>query len=113
MSMEPKLSLGSFYGTPQKSRAVEGLVMTEHAYPPHLRIPRHAHECAYFCLVLQGSYTETYGQRNRTCEPMTVVFHPEAETHSDRFAATGGRLFCIEASSQWLTRIRAYTPLLD
>jgi len=111
--MEPRLSAGSFYGNQQKSQSVGGLLLSEHAYPPDLRIPSHSHERAYFCLVLRGDYTETYGKSTRDCRAASLIFHPEAETHSDRFSAAGGRLFCVELTPVWLERIRACSPILD
>ena len=63
--MPARLAPGSFYGEKVKSAAVGGLLLTDHCYPPNLRIPEHSHERACFCMVLQGSYTESCGTRKR------------------------------------------------
>src|SRR5437870_10012165 len=107
--MEPRLSPGSFYGEKVNSCEVSSLLLTDHRYPPYLQVPRHSHEHAYFCLVLQGGYTETYGGQERGCRPLTLVFHPPGEVHSDQFHREGGRVFGIEVSSRWQERIGAYS----
>jgi AraC family transcriptional regulator len=111
--MELRLAAGSFYGNMQKSQSIGGLLLSEHAYPADLNIPSHSHERAYFCLVLRGGYTESYGRRTRDCQAASLIFHPEAEVHSDRFSTVGGHLFCVELTPPWLERIRVYSPVLD
>jgi AraC family transcriptional regulator len=110
--MDPRLPPGSFYGEKIKRSEVGGLLLTDHRYPPHLQLPKHSHEQAYFCLVLRGTYTESYGTQTRDCKPLTLAFHPPGEVHSDRFHQEGGRVFGIEISRDWLERIHAYAPPL-
>jgi AraC family transcriptional regulator len=68
-------------------------------------MPWHSHELAYFCIVLRGSYTERYGKVSRIYSPGTVVFHPQAETHSDEFHEAGGHIFSVTLGSRWLKRL--------
>jgi|SRR5215510_14247141 len=53
-----RFSFGSFYGELQKRAEVAGIGLTEPVYPARLRLPLHAHESLYFCLVLKGDYEE-------------------------------------------------------
>ena len=59
MVME-RLRPGCLYGRVTKSLGVADFILTETAFDPHSRLPRHAHENSYFCFVLQGAYTERY-----------------------------------------------------
>jgi AraC family transcriptional regulator len=85
----------------------------ETAYAPCAVLPKHQHECAYLCLVLQGAYSEVYGGRTRVCKPSTLIFHSPGEVHSDHFHKTGGRCFNIQVNSYWLGRVRAHSMVLD
>ena len=58
--MEPKLTAGTFYGKTHKQRRVRDIGLTESVYSPSFMIPKHSHESAYFGLVLQGTYRETF-----------------------------------------------------
>jgi AraC family transcriptional regulator len=102
-----------FYGVTRREDRVAGFTLTDRVYEPGLHIPRHAHACPYFCLVLRGAYTESYGSRNRDYGPLTVVFHPEGDVHSDHFHQSGGRLFNVAVPQQWGARVREEAPLLD
>jgi AraC family transcriptional regulator len=108
-----KLSAGQLYGSVLRSSAVSGFKLIETAYAPCVEIPRHFHESAYLCLVLQGNYTETYGRHLRVCKPSTLIFHPPDESHSDSFHHGGGRCFNIQVSLPWLNRVREYSMVMD
>lgn len=110
--MEPRLPPGFFYGEKVKNCNEGGLLLADHRYPPFLELPKHSHERAYFCLVLRGTYTESYGMQTRICKPLSLVFHPQGEVHSDQFHDTGGRIFGIEVSHSLQARVRDYSPFL-
>jgi AraC family transcriptional regulator len=111
--VRPDCSVRPFYGAIRRENRVAGFTLTERVYEPGLIIPWHAHACPYFCLVLRGAYTESYGSRDRDYGPLTVVFHPQGDVHSDRFHGSGGRLFNVAVSQPWGTRVREEAPLLD
>jgi AraC family transcriptional regulator len=111
--MERRLCQGSFCGEVLKRREVAGFILTETRYPPRLSIPRHSHENGYICFVRQGAYTEDYGRRTRSCQPLTVAIHPSDEIHSERFLNREARSFNIEPNRAWLERIRPYSSALD
>lgn len=77
--------LNSLHGTVVRSTTLASFILTETAYQPHLKLPEHAHQTAYFCFVLQGNFTEVYGRRSRICRASSVIFHPPEEIHSDHF----------------------------
>src|SRR4051794_2052065 len=108
-----RLEPGCFYGERQLDLQVRGLTLTDYRYAPHQEIPRHSHSLAYFCVVLQGGYSEQYGRLTRECSASALVFHPEDETHSDRFHAGGGHIFSVETESAWIERVREYAPTLN
>ena len=105
-----KLTSGRLYGDVLRRSSVAGCILTETAYSPNLRLPKHSHEKAYFCFVLQGSFTEIYGRRSRACKRATLVFHPSDEAHSDHFH-TEARCFNIQISAQCLARVREHSAM--
>jgi AraC family transcriptional regulator len=92
---------------------VADLILSETCYSPGSRLPRHSHENAYLCLVRQGSYSETYGGRTRTCGPMTVAFHPPEELHEESFHDEPVLSFNVELTARWLHRLRDHSALLE
>jgi AraC family transcriptional regulator len=108
-----RLPVGTFYGERLGSREVAGFLLTDYVYPPGFRIPRHSHERAYFSLVLEGAYTETYGRHSRECRASTVVFHPAGETHAEQIHGARGRTFSVELAPRWVERVREYPTVVD
>jgi AraC family transcriptional regulator len=110
--MPAQLESGQFYGRTLKRRLVAGLTLADVVYPTGVRLPRHAHERAYFCLIRQGAYTEQYGRRTRVCGPMTLAFHPAGEAHSQALGRTVAS-FNVEVGSEWMERVREVAGPLD
>ena len=90
------LDRGRYFGTPLEHRAAGEVTLAEGRYRGGTRIPEHAHRSPYFCLVLEGSFEETWGSRRETCGAGTLVFHQANEVHADRFGERGGRCFNLE-----------------
>jgi AraC family transcriptional regulator len=111
--MDPRLGQGEFCGEVLRSGSVAGFSLTETSYAPRARIARHSHESGYICLVRQGSYTENYGQKARTCQPLTLAFHPPDETHSESFNDSRALSFNIEVGKGWVDRIGPYSKVLE
>ena len=107
------LPSGQLYGTRLRSYASSDLKLMETVYAPGAQLPRHSHECASLCLVLQGTYSEVYGRDTRVCRTSTLVFYSPGEEHSDYFLAEGGRCFNAEVSSRWLEHVREYSAVMD
>lgn len=106
-----RLSTGCFHGEVLKTVSTAELELTETLYTPPCRLPAHTHESTYFCFVLEGSFTEFYGARSRSCSASTLIFHPAGETHSDHFH-TGARCLNIQVSTQWFERVRSQSRVI-
>jgi len=111
--MDAILPPGTYYGNRQKMQQLPGIRLTESAYAPAFVIPRHAHQSAFFAMVIEGSYRETYGARSRECTPDTLVFHPAGELHSEQHHNVVVRILTIETSQQLFERVREYSRALD
>jgi AraC family transcriptional regulator len=96
------------YGTILNTQKVAELTFTENTYAPSVSLPKHSHQQACFCLVLQGTYTETYQRKVLTCEPLSLVFRPAGEVHSDYFSSARARCFIVEFGDGWLDRAHEY-----
>jgi AraC family transcriptional regulator len=109
--MELKLSSGNFSGAALKNRDVSDLVLVESYYKPNLKLQRHSHANACFCLVIEGTFEDIYGSRQRTCQPSTLLFRPSGESHLDYFQSVGARCFNIELKPHFLTKLNEHTKL--
>lgn len=96
--MNLQLAPGNFYGKTLKQYRAGGFSLSETRYLPGSILPRHSHESHYFCLVLHGTYTESYGRKVRSCQPSTIVYHPAGELHAQYFDNTAVQLFRIEVN---------------
>jgi AraC family transcriptional regulator len=106
------LGPGDFYGNRQRSFVIPSARFTEMAYVPSFKIPPHAHERAFFGLILEGAYTERYERKSRDCGSSTVLFHPEGESHSEDHHDVVVRIFSVEPDPELLTRIRTRSSAL-
>ena len=111
--MNMKLYADNSSGTELRRRRIADSVLTEFAYPPETRIGKHSHPLPYFNLILEGAYDETHGGRVRECRPAMLFFHPEGESHSDRFLGRRSRIFRLEIGRRWLERARECAVELD
>ncbi|HEY6139163.1 MAG TPA: AraC family transcriptional regulator [Thermoanaerobaculia bacterium] len=103
--MSDDLPPDSFFGTSVGSWRFGPFALSESVYPDHARLRPHTHARAYLGLVVHGGHRETAGAQERTCGPATVVFHPAGERHANQFSPSGGRIFRLEMSEEWLTRL--------
>ncbi|MDT7604271.1 MAG: AraC family transcriptional regulator, partial [Acidobacteriota bacterium] len=95
------------------SSPVANFFITETVYAPRVRLPRHSHRRACFCLVLQGAYTERYRHKTIECLPSHLIFRPAAEPHSDHIGDGDVRCFIIEFETEWLARVRGRSARMD
>lgn len=102
-----------FAGQTIQSRELMGYSLAETLYPAHWKMPRHEHEAAYFSLVLQGGYDESYGAQTRSCQPASLVFHPPGEDHAVVFHQERVRIFRVQMNNAFLERVRECSPILD
>ncbi|MDP9018731.1 MAG: AraC family transcriptional regulator [Candidatus Eremiobacteraeota bacterium] len=74
-------------------------------------LPIHAHERAYFCLLIEGRYSETYAGHTTVYEPFSIALHPAQYSHSDSIASVGASFFTIELGASWHQRLRDFVDL--
>jgi AraC family transcriptional regulator len=105
------LSTGTYFGRVVSTARVPGFALTETVYGREENLPRHAHERAFFCLTVQGSYSERTLRTGETAyAPWTAVFHPAGETHLTRMGAQGGRVLNVEVDPDRLDELRGLAP---
>jgi AraC family transcriptional regulator len=102
-----RLRPGCLHGRVTKNLKVADFILSESAFAAHSRLPRHAHENSYFCFVLQGAYTERFGNREATYRPSALTFRASGQTHEDLVHGADTRIFVLELSPQWIDRLRA------
>ena len=110
------LEAGCYYG------AVRGVFSTPLARLSCVKhdraraLPEHDHALAYFCMLLEGSYTETVARRALDYAPYQVGFHPARMPHRDAVGEDGARFLCLEVEAPALeaagVRLRPDTALL-
>ena len=94
-------------------REFAGCRLTATAHPARFAIPRHAHECASFFLVVRGSFTEQTGTTSWECSPSSFVFTPPAVAHADQFHDRGGDCLLVQLAPEWLDRVADCGAKLD
>jgi AraC family transcriptional regulator len=103
----------NLHGNSLKSCQIAGVRFTETVYPPGLILLKHSHRHAYFCMVLQGHYTESCGMKSLTCGPLTLLFRTQGEAHSDHFHSAGSRCFIIEIEPHFFERVCEYPLVME
>ena len=105
-STSQTLRPGHFYGQVLHKQVRNGIILAELKHDRAKRLPTHAHELAFFHLLLYGHYSETFGRRTATLKPLTTIFHPSGVTHCDEIGPAGMRIFSVELQAEWLDRLR-------
>ncbi len=92
------------YGRVLKSEVVANWKLSETTYVPETILSDHSHDFAYFCLVIRGDITESYGKHENLYRKSNLIFHPIGETHSNYFH-TKSCCFNIQLSSENLSNV--------
>ncbi|HUF03006.1 MAG TPA: AraC family transcriptional regulator [Aridibacter sp.] len=93
---------GQFYGTVAEKRSVNSSIISEVVHSAPKRLPEHSHELAFFCLLIDGSYSESLGRRRFFYRPLSILWHPSGTEHRDEIGNKGGRFFGIEIREEGL-----------
>jgi len=104
--MSRNLKPGEFYGKILRKQQGSGVILSELKHQGARKLPRHSHELAYFCLLLNGNYWEQFGPKRVSYKPLSVMFHPPGTTHIDEIGPSGGRFFSVEVKTEWMDRLR-------
>jgi AraC family transcriptional regulator len=100
-------------GTVVAMRRVPGFRVVENHYPAGLELPRHVHENAYLSYVLEGPYSESYGDSaSVTCAPRLLRYLPPALPHANVFDA-GSHCLIVEVEHEALKRVNEHSTALD
>lgn len=103
------LRAGEFYGKVSEKKAVSSSIISEIVHTHGRSLPKHSHELAFFSLLLDGSYSESYGRKSFSYRPMTIWWHPSDIAHKDEIGRTGGKFFSIEIQPRGLEILESYT----
>ena len=80
---------------------------------PNFKTPNHSHPEAYFCLILDGTSTQTFGLKSRFREPLATLFYPPNEVQSESFGEFGSRIFNVEVNLNWQQYFQDYRVIRD
>ena len=92
---------------PRHLRA-QGLGLFDIEAPPGTALPRHVHEMAFFCLLLDGELDNDYGSERLAFDPSTILFHPADTVHTSLIGRKGARIFTVDATHDWIERAEAH-----
>lgn len=108
-----RLERGTYFGSVENVRAVAGLQVTRSWHPGRSRLPTHAHERPYMCLVVRGGFAERADQHDAAeCRAGSVVWHSAGQPHDDVFGEMGACCINIELDDTWVSRLRDAVPAL-
>lgn len=77
-------------------RGVPGASIILGRFAPLLLMRPHVHERTCVTVVVDGSFVERVGGRERFCAPGTILSKPGLERHDDHMARTGSRQIIVE-----------------
>jgi AraC family transcriptional regulator len=110
---ESHLTPGKFFGQTLNSTTYPDLLLSTMSYPARMKLAKHSHERAFFCLLLRGAYEERYASKIIDYLPGTLVFHPSDEEHQTELKDTEGHVFILELGNEWLQRLADYSLKLE
>ena len=105
------LAPGEFVGAIVKSVNVADAYLTIVRHTEAKMVALHEHECAYFCLLVHGRYTEFYEGRTIEYKPFQIAIHPPRLRHSDEIGEEGSVFFMIELADSWKDRLGSILDL--
>lgn len=103
------LKAGEFYGRISRKHSSSSCVLSEVTHLQSTDLPQHSHELGFFMLLLNGSYSESFGRKNLSYNPLTICWHRPGITHKDAIGQNGARCFMVEVNSASLERLREIT----
>ncbi|HZO91783.1 MAG TPA: AraC family transcriptional regulator [Chthonomonadaceae bacterium] len=112
--MHRMLPSGTYYGHNYRQRQVGDFLFSESRYEASRAIPPHAHESAFFYLVLDGACLDTVNGGERQAARSSLMFHPAGDTHANIWSPSGGACFHIEIlPAKWVHLQERGTTLRD
>lgn len=93
------LAAGEFYGHVVRRQVSQQFLLSEIHHARCRALPAHAHQAAYFSLLVEGRYAERYEGRHHEYDPLTVWWHRSGVVHDDEVGG-GARFLNIELTPQ-------------
>jgi AraC family transcriptional regulator len=109
--MSEKLKAGEYYGDTPNSQRILSSAFFEVVHKSRVNIPTHSHELAFFSLLLDGSYSETYQGKSFSYRPMTIWWHRPGVIHKDEVGLRGAHFFNVEIQAQYLSQLHQVMSL--
>jgi AraC family transcriptional regulator len=110
--MSTLLQNGRFYGRAREPVRVDDAVLTETVYSSGFIVPVHAHAQPFFCVLLEGAFTEHIDRAERIQQTRTGFYHPREWQHAESFHFGPARLFNIQLGGEWLERLSPFDVVL-
>jgi AraC-like DNA-binding protein len=107
------LRSGQHFGVNKSTVKLEGVILTEAGYTPHIEVPWHYHENAYFFYHLRGRLDEVNKKKTVTCTSGTLLFHHWQDPHYDKNFSEDASFFHIEIENEWFLRHHVKPSLLE
>jgi AraC family transcriptional regulator len=95
------LATGSYFGRPERQRAVGSLDLCRTTYAPHQRIPEHLYDGPYLCLAVRGAFRERSGSSEAEVVAGSAVLHRPGERHADRFGERLSSCLNVAFRPEW------------
>lgn len=107
-----QLQRGEYFGTTTARGEAPGVLLSCLRHAAARKLPAHAHESAFFTMLLRGDYREKAGSREIQYDPLTVVFHPPSLAHFDEIGAGDSVLVTIEVARAFFDEYDVASPSL-
>jgi AraC family transcriptional regulator len=107
--MQIKLSPGQHYGKVRMQRSIPGFRLLEVAHPGGVKFPKHAHESAFFTVVLYGAMIENFATGALESSAGMVCFNAADEEHSNTVSPVGTRSLILEVETELTERARKHS----
>jgi AraC family transcriptional regulator len=108
-----QLKSGQHFGVNRKTVRLKGAILTEAGYTPHIDVPWHYHENAYFFYHLRGRLDEVNKKKTITCTAGTLLFHHWQDPHYDKNFSKDASFFHVEIENEWFLRHHLKPSLLE
>lgn len=105
------LEAGQFYGSVPVKRSVDTSIISEVVHTSGRRLPEHSHELAFFSLLIDGSYSESFGRQSFSYKPFTILWHPSGISHRDEIGQKGGRFLSVEITKVGLETLSGFADV--
>lgn len=108
-----ELKSGQHFGVTKKTVKLEGTILTEAGYTPHIEVPWHYHENAYFFYHLRGHLDEVNKKKTVKCTAGTLLFHHWQDPHCDKNFSKDAAFFHIEIQDKWFLQHHLDASILE